>query len=231
MLFGEKSKMNKYIQVDNFVVKLRAYPNKKQAEKIDTILHGLRVAYNVTAYEITNSNASLSKQDKKDESVRWPNFSACMKKEWLDYLRTNYPVVNDVPATSLASSVYGVFADAKKSWENFHPEIIGKQKIRHGKPCFHRDGSPVWERTEKPVKLPCGKWKPIYYSGKKPRASFTVQTMQSGFEFPEDSKSTYISVTGLGKVKCRGWRYDLRFGDKPECTFLNFTESKRKLLA
>ena len=38
-----------YIQVDNFVVKLRAYLNKEQREKIDTILHGLRVAYNVTA--------------------------------------------------------------------------------------------------------------------------------------------------------------------------------------
>ena len=186
-----------YIQVDNFVVKLRAYPNKEQREKIDTILHGLRVAYNVTAYEIANGNEAVTKQDKKDESVRWPNFVACMKKEWLDYLRANYPVVNDVPATSLASSVYGVFTDMKKSWE-----------------------------TSK--KLPCGKWKPGYYSNKKQRTSFTVQTIQSGFEFPEDSKSAYISVTGLGKVKCRGWRYDLRFGDKPECTFLEFYGKQKK---
>ena len=189
--------MNEYIKVDNFVVKLRAYPNKEQREKIDTILHGLRVAYNVAAYEIAKGNESLSKPDKKDESVRWPNFSACMKKEWIDYLRINYPVVKDVPATSLASSVYGIFTDMKKSWE-----------------------------TSK--KLPCGKWKPDYYSNKKQRTSFTVQTMQSGFEFPENSKSTYISVTGLGKVKCRGWRYDLRFGDKPECTFLEFYEKQKK---
>ena len=187
----------KYIQVDNFVVKLRAYPNKEQREKIDTILHGLRVAYNVTAYEIANGNEAVTEQDKKNESVRWPNFVACMKKEWLDYLRANYPVVNDVPADPLSSSVYGIFTDMEKSWE-----------------------------TSK--KLPCGKWKPDYYSNKKQRTSFTVRTMQSGFKFPKDSKSAYINVTGLGKIKCRGWRYDLRFGDKPECTFHEFYGKQKK---
>ena len=222
--------MKKYIQVDNYCLKLRAYPSKEQAEKIDKILHGLRVAYNVTAYEITHGNQMVTREDKKDPEVRWPNFSACMKKEWLDYLRENYEQLKDVPATSLNSSCYGVYGkDMKKSWENFHPEIVGKQaRTKKGKLKFHKDGSPVWVKTEKPVKLPCGKWKATYYSGKRPRDSFTVQTMQNGFLFSDNSKTVRIGVTGLGKIKTRGWNFGLRFGDTPEQTFEEFYSGKKK---
>lgn len=187
--------MKKYIEVENFVVKCRAYPTRIQKEKIDKVLHGLRVAYNATAYEITNGNVFLTKADKKDESVIWPNFPACMKKEWLDHLRTEYPIVKEVPATSLSSSVYGIFTDMKKSWE-----------------------------TSK--KLPCGKWEPIYYSKRKPRTSFTVQTISTGFTFKENSKSVLIGVSGMGKVKVRGWRFDLRFGQDGQSTFQTFYGGK-----
>ena len=70
----------KYHKVDNFVVKLRAYPNASQRKMIDEILHGLRVAYNVTAYEISKGNELVTQADKNDSSVRWPDFYACTKK-------------------------------------------------------------------------------------------------------------------------------------------------------
>ena len=183
----------KYLKVDNFVIKLRAYPNKQQAEKIDKILHGVRVAYNVTAYEMTHGNERVTKPDPKEgESVRWPDFKICAKKPWLDYLREQYPPVLEIPSPSLSSNVYSIFKDMQKSWE-----------------------------TSK--KLPCGKWEPAYYSNKRPRTSFTVQTASNtGFVFKENSKSIMVSVTNVGKIKCRGWRYDLRFGNEPESTFQEF---------
>ena len=228
-----------YIEVKNFVVKCRAYPNKEQKEKIGRILQGLRVAYNVTAYEMTLGNANVTKPDKKDEAVRWPNFSACMKKEWLDYLRVNHPAVQEVPATSLSSSIYGIFTDLKKSWENFHPVKIPhvQAKTKKGVPKFHKDGTPVWERTEKPMKLPCFKneqgykWEPEYYSSKRSRTSFTVQTISTAFVFPENSKSVFISVSGMGKVKVRGWRHDLRFGQDAQNTFSQFYGKKENAKA
>lgn len=220
----------KYMQVDNFVMKCRAYPTKEQREKIDKILTGIRVAYNVTAYEVAHANEKLSNPSKKDESVRFPKFSECMKKEWLDHLRNEHEIIKEVPATALASSCYGIFKDMQKSWETFHPEKFPKvqAKTKTGMPKFKKNGDPVWERTEKPVKVSCKKWEPTYYSSKHPRTSFTVQTMQNGFEFTDNPKVVFIGVTGLGKVKTRGWRSDLRFGDAPDQTFSEFYGGTKK---
>ena len=221
--------MKKYEMVDNFVIKLRAYPNKEQAEKIDAILNGLRVAYNVTAYEISNGNPLLTHPGKKDETVLWPDFPKCMKKDWLNCLRENHEVVKCVPATSLSSSVYGVFKDMEKSYKNFHPEIVGKQaKTKTGKPKTHKDGTPVWEKSKNAVELPVGKWKPEYYSKKKPRRLFAVQTNCSKFIFKKNSKTVYIGITNIGLVKTRGWRFDIRFGDTPEQTFEEFYKNSDK---
>ena len=197
---------------------MQAYPTSEQKKKIDEILHGVRVAYNVTAYEITQGNPMVTKPDKKDETVLWPNFSGCMKKEWLAYLRDNYEAVKCVPSTSLSSSAYGIFSvDMKKSWESHHPMVPAKDKAGNQK---MRNGKPVFERMSKAVKLPATKWKPDYYSKKKPRTSFTVQTTVSAFIFPEESKAIRVGVTNVGKIKCRGWRSDMLFGeDKPERFF------------
>lgn len=191
--------MDKYIKVENFVMKCRAYPNKEQREKIDQILDGMRVAYNVTAYEISHNNEQVTKKSKKDENILFPNFSACMKKEWLDYLRDNHEIIKEVPSTSLSSSCYGVFGkDMKKAWES-------------------------------KGKLPCGKWEPIYYSKKKPRRSFTVQTPVSGFIFDESKPNTvYVGVTNIGKIKVRGWRKDIKYGETPDQTFEEFYKDKKK---
>ena len=220
--------MKEYIKVDNFVVKLRAYPNKEQREKIDRILQGIKIAYNVTAYEITKGNEAVTKVRKEDGS-RWPDFKGCKNKKWLNYLRANYPIVNAIPSTSLSTN-YGIFVDMEKSWLNFHPIKIPKEqeKTKTGKPKFNKKGEPIWKKTEEPVRLPCDKWKPEYYSNKKPRTSFTVQTKHTGFFFSDESKSVYIRINGVGKVKCRGWRYDLRFGDVPEYTFKEFFANTNK---
>lgn len=183
-----------YIRVDNYVVKCRAYPTSEQKEKIDSILNGIRVAYNVTAYSISHSDENVTRADKKDENLRWPNFSACMKKEWLNHLRETEEAVKVVPSTVLASSVYGIFCDMKKSWE--------KQK------------------------LPCQKWKPEFYNARHPRKSFTVQAQASGFVF--SGSIVRVPVTNIGKVKVRGFRQDLRYGDSPSQTFEEYYSGQKK---
>lgn len=214
------------IKASNYVIKLRAYPTAEQRQKIDAILNGVRVAYNVTAYEITQGNPLVTKPDKKDEAVLWPNFGGCMKKEWLSYLRDNYEAVKCVPSTALSSSAYGIFGvDMKKSWENNHPLVPCQDKAGNQK--VNKAGKPVFERLQKAVKLPATKWKPDYYSKKKPRTSFTVQTCVSGFVFSDESKTVRVGVTNVGKVKCRGWRTDIRFGEDGSETFTEAFEKKK----
>ena len=222
--------MKRYIQCDNYCIKLRAYPTKEQAETIDKILHGLRLAYNATAYEMTHGNTQVTKESKKDPEARFPNFSACMKKEWRQFLIEKHEEIAVVPSAALMSSCYGIFGkDMKKAYEGYHPDVVGRQaRTRTGIPKTHKDGSPVWEKSKTAKKMPCGKWKPSYYSGKRPRASFTVQTMQNGFVFKENSKTVYIGVTNVGKIKTRGWNFDLRFGDAPQKTFEEYFSGTKK---
>lgn len=220
------AKNKKYIKADNFVIKMQAYPTLEQKKKIDEILNGVRVAYNVTAYEITQGNPMVTKPDKKDETVLWPNFSGCMSKKWITHLKNNYEVVKCVPSTSLYSSVYGIFGiDMKRSWENYHPIVSVKDEL--GNPKI-RNGKQVYEKNKKAIKMPATKWKPAYYSKKKPRMSFTVQTAMSAFVFPEKSKTIVVGVTNVGKIKCRGWRKNIMFGeDGPNKVFQEaFRENK-----
>lgn len=186
--------MSEYIQVDNYVCKCRAYPTKEQKEKIDAILHGIKVAYNMTAYSISHSEEAVTKVSKKDNETKWPDFSACMKKQWLDVLREN-EAVKEVPSTSLSSSVYGIFTDMKKSWEK--------------------------------SKLPADKWKPEFYNSRHPRRSFTIQAQANAFSFTE-GKAVFVPVTNVGKVKVRGFRHDLRYGDAPKQTFAEFYSGAKK---
>ena len=220
----------KYIEVKNFVVKLRAYPTKEQAEKIDKAIYGVGVAYNVTAKNITECNPDVTKPKKDREGFIEPNFPACSNKKWLDWLVSHYPVIGDVPRGALSSSAYGVFTDLKRAYKTFHPEKIPhvQAKTKTGMPKFRRNGEPVWEKTNKSIEVSCEKWKPERYTRKHPRTSFTVQTGSSAFRFSPDSKTVYVGVTNMGKVKCRGWRHDLRYG-QGDCTFQEFYRRKENV--
>ena len=184
-----------WYKVPNYTMKCRIYPNKSQQEIIDKILHGIRIAYNVTMYEmITNlKNTKETKDKKENKTIHFPQFSSMVKKEWLDYLRTNYPAVKEVPAGCLSSSVYGIFScDAKKAWES-----LGK----------------------KPVEF----YKPFFYSTKKPRTSYSYQETFSKFSFSDTNKNIlYINLNKLGKVKIRGWNQKIRFDENCSKDFASF---------
>lgn len=63
-----------WYKIPNYTMKCRIYPNKTQHEIIDKILYGIRVAYNVTMYEmITNfKNTKEAKDKKEDKIVHFP---------------------------------------------------------------------------------------------------------------------------------------------------------------
>lgn len=186
-----------WYKIPNYTMKCRIYPNTAQQEDIDRILHGIRVAYNVTMYEmITNfKNTKEAKDKKENKTIHFPQFSSMVKKDWLDYLRSNYTAVKEVPAGCLSSSVYGIFAcDAKKAWES-----MGK----------------------KPVEF----YKPFFYSAKKARTSYSYQETFSKFSFSEDNKNVlYINLNKLGKVKIRGWNQKIRFDEKHSKDFVDFVK-------
>ena len=103
-----------YKEIKNYTVKCRLYPNKEQARKIDAILDGMRVAHNVTMYEMNQHNPMVTSEK---DGVFWADFRAMGRKDWLDALRENYPIVKEVPATSLSSNNGLFLGDCQKAWE------------------------------------------------------------------------------------------------------------------
>jgi len=114
-------------KIENYTMKCRLYPNKEQAEKIDIILDGMRVAHNVTMYEMNQHNPMVTRE--KDGTF-WPDFKAMGKKSWLDFLRENYPIVKEVPATSLSSNNGMFLCDCEKAWEKKGKLPVGKWKVQ-----------------------------------------------------------------------------------------------------
>ena len=192
-----------WYKVPNYTMKCRIYPNSFQKKIIDNILQGIRVAYNVTMYEMivnfkntketnTKENSPLA-NTKGNKIIHFPHFPSMLKKDWLDYLRSNYPIVQMVPAGCLSSSVYGIFScDAKKAWES-----SGK----------------------KPVEF----YKPLFYSAKKPRTSYSYQETFSKFSCSPSNKNVlYINLNKLGTVKIRGWNQNVRFDENCLKDFVSF---------
>ena len=123
-----------YKEIKNYTVKCRVYPNKEQARKIDAILDGMRVAHNVTMYEMNQHNPMVTREK---DGVFWADFRAMGRKDWLDTLRKNYPIVKEVPATALSANNGLFLGDCQKAWEKNGKLPVGKWKVRfygHKKP-------------------------------------------------------------------------------------------------
>ena len=225
-----------YIKVNNYSMKCRLYPNKTQQKKIEDILYGLRVAYNTTAYEMTQKNSMICNPGKKDPDSMWPDPGKAWKKQWLDELREKHEIVNCIPPSALSGKNGIMLGNLKKSYENFHPDTDVQAKTRTGKPKFTKSGKPVMKKTEKPVEVSCDRWKPTYYSNKHPKMSFFIQVEGKKFSFPEGSKSVKVdigttkksgSMFGFGQMKIRGWRFDLLYGEDQKSTFMDCFSDKK----
>ena len=76
-------------KIENYTMKCRLYPNREQEKKIDSILTGMRIAHNVTMYEMKQHNPMITKEK---DGVFWPDFRKMGAKCWLDVLRETNPI-------------------------------------------------------------------------------------------------------------------------------------------
>lgn len=114
-------------KIENYTMKCRLYPNREQEKKIDSILTGMRIAHNVTMYEMKQHNPMITKEK---DGVFWPDFRKMGAKCWLDVLRETNPIVREVPATSLSSN-FGLFlTDCKKAWEKIGKLPVDKWNVQ-----------------------------------------------------------------------------------------------------
>lgn len=179
-------------RISTYSMKLQAYPNKEQKVKIDRILHGLHVAYNITFHEVFQKNPAVCTEEK--DGACWPDYGKMASASWRAHLIEVNPIVAEVPAASLQTN-NGIFhSDAQRAWK------MG---------MFNR---PISQEMRREFK---------FYSKNKPRLSYCIQTECKNIIVSEgNSKVAWIKLPKLGKpVKVRGFNQKLRFGENGQLSF------------
>lgn len=196
-----------YYKVAAYPMKIRLYPTKEQAEKIDGWLLGLQKAYNMTLYALREGVPELRRKS-KDGTAEFPDWTYIGSKAWLDSLRERSSYVADVPGGCLSSSVGGALnADIKKAWES-----QGKLPVD------------AWFRATDKKGRPIVRW----YSERNPRTSCFFQIEAN--KFTRKNKSVYIALRKNFTIKARGWNDCIRFApDSDESFFEKYLRCKETI--
>lgn len=199
--------MERYILVKNYCMKCRLYPNEKQTEQIEALLHGAHAAYNITLHKIMREmRFTREVPDKNGEGkVHFPDFNVAFAKDALDEMRHDNEFVNYLPGEAMSSIKRGLNADMKKSWME-----TGSLPVE------------MWSEKEKRG--------PRFYSQRRPRTSFSYTTAISNIETAENKNVLRVKIGSKnykvdGAVKVKGWNQRIRFGDQMQLDFREYIRS------
>ena len=185
-------------QISSYTMKMRIYPSKEQAQKLDTMFRALHIAYNITFHEVFMKNERVCIQR---ERGLCPDFVKMAKKEWRAELIKRNPLVAVVPAASITTQNGLFLADAKRAWENgMHNYPIEKVNRKD----FH------------------------FYNKNKPRNSLLVQVKSKNIMPSEKNlKVAWIILPKIkGKIKARGFNRKIWFGKNGTETFEDAVKNK-----
>ena len=177
------------VPISTYTMKMRLYPSKELAKKIDDAFRALHVAYNMTFHEVFERNPEVCTDPNKD-GYFWPDFKKMAKAEWKKHLIELNPIVGCAPAAAITTKNGLLLSDAKRAW------MAGMHNL------------PVTKANRKDFR---------FYSQAKPRSSFMVQTpCTSIISSTDNPKVVWIKIPGIGKVKARGFNRKLWFGENKD---------------
>lgn len=175
-----------YDTVENYAMKCRLYPTKKQKEAIDNAITAVRIFHNCLVYDMFNNGLNLKERTRKtkdgtktEELIHFPNWKTALSAEYKAQLISQHPAINLCPQGALTTD-NALKADLKKEFGN----------------------SPIEYQ------------KPKYYTERHPRLSYTYQEKLSKLHPTENRNTFRFSLNKIGDVKVRGWNKKLRFEDE-----------------
>ncbi len=185
-------------------MKCRLYVNKTQKELIDKALAGIRVFYNCTLWEMFNNKECVTEKSKRLKDG------------------TGAGEVVHFPNLKKAQT-----ADWKNRLAKDHPiiESVPSGAILGNNGCVHAD------MAKSLGKLPIEYQKPLFYSARHPRTSYTYQEACSKIEVSDNQNVLYITLRKIGRCKIRGWNQKIRFDETGTVNFAEYCKmDKKKLL-
>lgn len=189
------------IKIPQYCMKMRLYPSKEQAEKIDKMIRALHVAYNITFHEVFEKNPEVCSEYKpkncndNEKTVIRPDFKKIASSKWRQKLIEKNPIVDEAPSRSLIANI-GLFnKDAKKAWGSDKKGLLPVDKVNRKDFRF--------------------------YNKKNPRRSINFQCEYKSITTSESNpKVVWIKLPYIIKpIKARGFNRKIRFGDGGKYSF------------
>ena len=210
--------MIQWFPVENYSMKCRLYPTKKQAEKIDTWIHALHAVHNMILYDM-RENGMYGKEviDKKDPTKisHFPDFAEAFKAINLKKYRDENPIINLVPGGAISSIQCGLNKDMRNAWTKTGKHPIEQWGLRY----VNKQGQKITKGIR-------------YYSKKKPRSSFGYQTSASNIRRTDNNNVLTIRLASqndeIGNVKIRGWNQQIRFDNQYQTEFPEWIATQSK---
>ena len=191
----------RYDLIDCYTMKCRLYVNETQKATISNILEGIRVFYNCTLWEMFNNFECTTEKKKKTKS-----------EEESDGL-VHFPNLRTAQT-----------AEWKNRLAKEHPIIdcVPSGAILGNNGCVHAD------MAKSLGKMPVEFQKPLFYSKRHPRTSYTYQETCGKVEESENKNVLYITLNKLGRCKIRGWNQKIRFDENGSVNFVDYCKAEKK---
>lgn len=203
------------VPITVYTMNLRMYPTKEQRKIIDGNIRALEKACNKTVYDMFTYKTNTTEKpdsENKENFVHFPDITSMKKKEHLNYLRSLYPELNNVPARALSNAKMSVFNDLSK---RLAAQVSDKNKNK----AINGNGA----------MRPVEKSKPVYYNKKHPKRSYKYQEIMSKIKLTDNPNVMKFNLAKVGIIKTRGLKgYSelLRFGENGEYNFYDFIDNK-----
>lgn len=195
-----------YIKIENYSLKLRIYPNKKQTDIINDILWELKAYHNNAMYAIKNLDKRLVKEvkvKKKDKDGKY---------------------IKDENGKCIFDTIH--YLDKGKLNASFKSELLKERNqeiVKYIPSCSVIGNGSIVDDIAKAFKrtgknggnIPIESVEPHYYSKGKPRESFALNARKREmFRFSDNNKVMWIDCgKGIGEIKCRRQTKKLKFSE------------------
>lgn len=198
-----------YDLIPSYTMKCRLYPNKECAKKIDNAIYAVQSFHNCLLYDIFNGNIESTPKPYKPKKETKPE----QKPDESDFDYQNRLYEYEQKQKYKAGDIIHFPNFTKAFSAEYKTKLIEEHPVINEAPqsAITTNVGLVSDIKKSLGKLPIEFQKPIYYSKKHKRESYSYQETLGKITTKENGNVLYINLMKIGTCKIRGWNKNIRF--------------------
>lgn len=215
-----------YDLAEKYTMKCRLYPNKDGAEKINNAIYAVQSFHNCLLYDIFNGNIESTPKPYKPKKETKPE----QKPDESDFDYQNRLYEYEQKQKYKAGDIIHFPNFTKAFSAEYKTKLIDEHPIINEAPqsAITTNVGLVSDIKKSLGKLPIEFQKPIYYSKKHKRESYSYQETLGKITTKENRNVLYINLMKIGNCKIRGWNKNIRFDSSGTIDFAEYIKSHSK---